>query len=261
MRVGPAEVAVDERARAVGLAGLAGDERDAGGDRRVLLLPARDGATEVEVVHVDARRQLLRGVTGRVRRPPVHRVRVLHAADHDHVGGAGGAYRREQLLHPGGAVGNAAARATVQQAGPRRVGVVVAVRIRLVEEIEDDRGVRLEGCGHAAPERRRVIVIGHRCLPRCARLAGSRPVQVENDVERATVEQVDVVDDRLAIVASSVGGLHTVDAEPAVLVERDAHGMRMPGRDGTDGRKVVRTVEDAPTLDARVFGTRAVDSA
>src|SRR5689334_1944362 len=57
--VGPTHVGGDERAGAVGLTDLARDQRNVGGDGRVLALPARGRSARVEVVVVDTGRQLV----------------------------------------------------------------------------------------------------------------------------------------------------------------------------------------------------------
>ena len=64
--------------------------------------------------------------------------------------------------------------------------------------------------------------------------------------------------DRLPVRRSAVRRVDAVDAEPAVLVERDAHDVGLPGGHRRDGRVVRRPVEDAPALRAGILGAGPV---
>src|SRR4051794_9467201 len=74
------------------------------------------------------------------------------------------------------------------------------------------------------------------------------------------MQEVDVADDRVDVVAPGVRRGDAVDPEPAVLVQRDAHDVRVPGADGRDGGRVAGAVEDVIALDAGVLRAGAVDT-
>src|SRR5439155_15890357 len=150
-------------------------------------------------------------------------------AQRHHVGRPGGAHRSEQGLHAGRLPGAGAivGGATVEPAIPADV-------MRLVEEVEDHAVVVLEEARHRAPERGRVVEVGH--LPALAgpAIGGEGtlgvPVEVDDRVHAGRVQAADVAGDRVAVVGAAVGGGGAVDAQPAVLVERYAHGGDVPGR-------------------------------
>src|SRR5438093_1274831 len=145
-------------------------------------------------------------------------------------------------------------------AAPRLRRVGVAVGERLVEQVEDHAIVALVRRGDLPPELRRVVAVRHRGLAeRLARIGG--PVQVQDHDEPGAVRQRDVVGDSTAVVGPRVGGGDAVDAEPAGLVQGQAHHIRLPGCDRLHGRRVGRSIEDAPALRAGVFRPGAVHPA
>src|ERR1700760_278885 len=73
-------------------------------------------------------------------------------------------------------------------------------------------------------------------------------------------QAVDVATDRRLVVGSGIGGIHPIDGEPAVLVERHTHGVHPPRGDRGDRSIVGWTVEDSPALSARILAAGAVDA-
>ena len=142
--------------------------------------------------------------------------------------------------------------------------------IGLVEQVEDHRVVALEGVRHRRPERDRLRRVRHRLLAGGlrGRAAGRRsgvdavgPVQVEDRDDAVGVQQADVALDRVDVVGARVGGVDIRLGVPARLVQRHAHRVdRPPALHRGDGRLVIRAVEDAVALDARVLGARTVDA-
>src|SRR5437764_2218428 len=258
--VHPVHQGRDERTAAVVLAQLPEHERHLLRHRRRIRIPACDRITPAEVVDVPRGGQVVEGIARLVREPVRQPCRVLDATDDDHVCGAGAADRIDQLLHPGRLEAHAAACTAVPPAAPRLRRVGVAVGKRLVEEIKDDAVVALERRRDLPPELRGVSAVRHRCLAqRLARVGG--PVQVQDGHESRAVQQRDVVGDRTLIVGPRIGGGHAVDAEPAGLVQRQAHHVRLPGGYSLHRRGVRRSVEDAPALRAGVLRPRAVHTA
>src|SRR5437667_8129103 len=250
----------DESAAAIVLAELPEHERHLLRHRRRIRIPARGRVAPAEVVDVPRRGQVVERIARLVREPVRQPRGVLDAAEHDHVGGAGAADRVHQLLHPGGLEGHAAASAAVPPATPRLRRVGVAVGERLVEQVEDHAIVALVRRGDLPPELRRVVAVRHRGLAeRLARIGG--PVQVQDHDEPGAVRQRDVVGDSTAVVGPRVGGGDAVDAEPAGLVQGQAHHIRLPGCDRLHGRRVGRSIEDAPALRAGVLRSGAVHPA
>ena len=105
-----------------------------------------------------------------------------------------------------------------------------------------------------------MIGIRHRLRAVRERGPGRRPVKIEDPVEPTPLQQADVVRDRLPVGRTAVLRWYAVDAEPAVLVEGNAHGVRSPALDRVDRRLIARTVKDAAALGAHVFGALAVDA-
>ena len=105
-----------------------------------------------------------------------------------------------------------------------------------------------------------MVRIGHHLL--AGRLAGPRrvPVQLENRVEPALMQQVDIGLDRGLIGRAGVRGIDAVDVEPAIFVQRNTDHVDVPGRHRGDRGGVVWTIEDAPALDAGVFRARTIDA-
>ena len=136
--------------------------------------------------------------------------------------------------------------------------------VRLVEEIEDHCGIAPKNRGHRAPEGRCVISIGHLAALARPTIGGERPlrapVQVHDGVQTGRVEAANVGADRLAIIRTAVGGGRAVDAEPAILVQRNANRVDVPGSHRGDRRGIIRTIEAAPPVHARVFTARPVDA-
>ena len=91
--------------------------------------------------------------------------------------------------------------------------------------------------------------------------AGRRPHQTHLGVEAVGVQAVHERDDRVHVVRARVLAVDAVDVEDAVLVQADVDDVDVPGRERRDHRVVTRAVEDPPTLDAGVLGTRSIDPA
>src|SRR5207237_547301 len=86
---------------AVVLADLAGDDGDLGGDGRHLGVPAGHVVAGVEVVGVEAGRELVGRVGGPVLQPHGQDVGKAQSPGHDHVGCAGAPDRGDELLYVG----------------------------------------------------------------------------------------------------------------------------------------------------------------
>ncbi len=133
--------------------------------------------------------------------------------------------------------------------------------MRLVEDVVEDVRARLEVAGDARPELRRVLGVGQwqqRALE-VGRAIGADDVQLEDRDHALLAELVDVAPDRLAIRRAREGGVQRRDvAEPAVLAERDAHGVDRPRPHGEHRPRrlgevrgvVARAVEDRVALRA-----------
>jgi hypothetical protein len=90
-----------------------------------------------------------------------------------------------------------------------------------------------------------VIEVGTHLL-RAGELGARRvEVQIENRVEAVAAQALDEIDDRGLVRGSRPGRVDAVDPWPAVLVERDAHGVGVPGADQRDRGVVDRPAEDA----------------
>ena len=109
-----------------------------------------------------------------------------------------------------------------------------------------------------------MIAIGHLAALACPAVGGERPlrapVQVDDGVETGRVEPANVGADRLAIIRTAGGGGRAVDAEPAIFVQRNANRVDVPGSHRGDRRGIIRTIEAAAAVHARVFAARPVDA-
>ena len=105
-----------------------------------------------------------------------------------------------------------------------------------------------------------MIGIRHHLLAR--RPGGRRgvPVQVENGVETALMQQIDVGLDGRPIGRAGIRWVDAIDVEPAIFVQGNPDGVDVPGGHGDDGSGVIRAIEDPPPLDAGVFRTGAIDA-
>src|SRR5262245_32728759 len=81
------------------------------------------------------------------------------------------------------------------------------------------------------------------------------PMQVEDHVDAAHVEPSRKVFDRPPV---RLRGGGAADPEPAILVERQAHHVDIPSRDGVERTVVNRPVEKGLVLYARVLTACAV---
>ena len=107
-----------------------------------------------------------------------------------------------------------------------------------------------------------MIEVGHRQLAGGRGVARSDEMQVEDHVQVGRVQSVDVArDDRpIGLAAARWVRSGRVQPQPAVLVERDPDDVDVPALHCGDHRRVVdavrvRTVEEPPSLDARVLQT------
>lgn len=254
MAVGEPHQAIDVAVGAIGLPDLVQQDRvrgPRGHDRATTARVARRQSA-VDVIVGD---QLMKRVIRHVRRPARQLGGVGEPAERQRLGRAGRAHGVDELLHPGRPVCRDPSRrrdlAAVSPAAP-------ADPVGLVEEVEHEVVVAAEGPRHRPPERGSVVGIGHRQLVIGHRVAGRGPVQIEDHVEAGGVERAHVGGDDPAVRGPAQPRLG-VQAQPAVLVERDAHRVGAPARDRRDHRRVVdpvgvRADKEPPPLDAGVLG-------
>ena len=221
--------------------------------------PAQAGVRRTRVLAVDVGLgdELVERVLRLVREPVREVVRPADARDRDRALEAGLPHHGHGLLHAGRLVRDV----VVERDGAAALEEAILLDDRLAPRRKHHVLVVLEGLREARPEGRRVIRVRSGRLVRRLRRAGRPPHQRELRVHVVAVEQVHVLDDRAPVARAAVLRLHAVDAEPALLVQRDPDGVDVPLRDRPDGCRAVRPVEDAPALDARVLGAGAVDSA
>ena len=236
-----------------------------GGRDRHLRRHGQDGAGPACGIAVEGLRKVDmpagRDLAGRVTRPVVQPLRNVAApavgAQRHHVGRPGGAHRIEQGLHAGRlpGAGAIAGGAAVEPAIPADV-------MRLVEEVEDHAVVVLEEARHRAPERGRVVEVGHLAALPGPAVGGEGtlgvPMEVDDRVHAGRVQAADVAGDRVAVVGAAVGGRGAVDAQPAVLVERHAHGVDVPGGHRRHRGGVAGPIEEPVVGHALVLGAGAV---
>src|SRR5207253_10807021 len=84
------------------------------------------------------------------------------------------------------------------------------------------------------------------------------PVEVDDRIHARRVQAADVAGDRVAVVGAAVGGRGAVDAEPAVLVERHAHGVDVPGGHRRHRGGLAGPTHEPAVGHALVFGAGAV---
>ena len=135
------------------------------------------------------------------------------------------------------------------------------VEVRLVVEIEHGHAVGGEGLGDRRPEVDGVILVGHRLLAERLEGAGRVPVKIDDREEAVGVQRVRVRGDGGLVGRARVHRAHAVDAEPAVLVERQADGVDVaPRQDRLRHRVGIGSLEDrvAAVVDARVLAARVV---
>ena len=191
-------------------------------------------------------------VAGLARQPAAEIVGPVQPAEQQRLGRARPAHRVRQRLHAG-RLPTAGGRATVPPAVP-------ADPVRRTVQVKDHRRVGLEGGRHRLPEVRSVIRIGHHRLVARQALPRRTPGQREDDVQAGLVQQVDVADNRPLVVAAGIGSIDAVDPQPAVFVQLQAHGIRMPAGDGRRRGAVAGSVEDSPALNARIEGSDSIDA-
>ena len=134
----------------------------------------------VGLIDVNGGDQLVQRVVGLVLQPAVEIAGILRPGDHERLGCPGRPDRVDELLHPGRLEAHARAGAAVQHARPGGHGVLVRVGVGLVEQVEDDMVIVLEGLGQALPEGGRVILVGHGCLAIRYRAAGRGVMKVQD---------------------------------------------------------------------------------
>jgi hypothetical protein len=222
---------------------------------------------------VERRGELLVGIAWLVGPPFVQFVRVRQAAEQDRLGRPRGADRADDFLHADRfvclgrvdgflviRVGNRAAPVLPARPAHREGGVAIGGRgERLVEGVEQHGRVFLEGAGHRRPERRRVIV-GQRPLAVGRDRPGRGPVQIEDRVDPVRVQVPHVGLDRLPVARDGefAGGV-AIDAQPAVLVQRNPHRVGVPRRDRGGIGGVERPGRVCVPVEAGVLGAHPVD--
>ncbi|OLD72753.1 MAG: hypothetical protein AUF61_02775 [Chloroflexi bacterium 13_1_20CM_66_33] len=85
-------------------------------------------------------------------------------------------------------------------------------------------------------------------------------MQVDNGVEAGVVQAANIGDDRLPVARAAVSGGRAIDPEPAILVQRKANRIDMPGGHRGDRRRIIGPIEGAAAIHAHVFGARPVDA-
>ena len=205
---------------------------------------------------------MVQRIAGFVLRPAVDDARVLRTANHQRLGGTRGAHRVDHLLHPRRRKAHPRTRASVENASPGRGGVLIAVWIGFIEQVEENRVIVFEGGGDRGPEGIGVIAIRHRNLPIGNGGARRAEMQIGDGDDAVGIESIDIIHHRVDVVGAGILWVDAVDAEPAVLIKRDAHRVDRPGQHVPDGRIVVRrTIPDPPSLGAGIFRARSIDAA
>jgi hypothetical protein len=196
--------------------------------------------------------ELVRWISRPVPEPGGEIVSRVDSRHDDRLASAGRAHRVYERLHAGAppAAGKDAAAAP---ALPAEV-------TRLVVKVEDDCRVSLERSRHRRPECRRMVEVCHPLLPGCPLPAGRIPVKVEDRVQARVVEASHKRADRCPVSRAAVTCGGPVDTEPAVLVQRDAHGVDVPGRHGGDRARACRPSKHPQALDTRILRAREVHS-
>lgn len=103
-----------------------------------------------------------------------------------------------------------------------------------------------------------MVGVGHHVLLERQLIAGCADVQLEIDEQAVALESVHETLDSGSVRRPAEPRVDTVDAEPAVLVQRHPDDVGRPRLHRRDGRCVGRSVEDPPALGAGILGARAV---
>ncbi len=90
-----------------------------------------------------------------------------------------------------------------------------------------------------------MVEIGHGLLTFGELRPWGVEVQIDDDRDVVARQQVDVRRNGVLVLDAAVGAQHAIDAQPAVLVEDDAHGLNIPGLHRGDFGLIGRTFEDA----------------
>ena len=223
----PLRQGVHKAALAVVLTELTHDQRDLLRDWEQLAFPARGVGAVVEVVDVCRSRQLIQRIVDSVVEPLGEVVRVRESADHYHVLGACASHCVYKCLVPGHIETYTWAATSIFEASPSVISGS-AIRVRLIEKVEDDIGHVFEMAGRLTPEGNRVISVRHWLLSVGELRARSSPVQVKNNVHSMIIDPLNKVSDGIDIVLATILRLYPVDTEPALLIQRNSDCIGIP---------------------------------
>ena len=183
------------------------------------------------------RDQLLLRVVGDVVHPVIQGGGILDAPQHEDIGGSLLAYLVDQFLHArrlirqaGASQGAGAWVGAIAPALPGCAGIAVVIGERLVEQVEDDSIVAFVGFGYPIPEEQGVVAV-RQWLQRGGGLlrAGSGGMQFQDGRDAIGDQQVNIVLNAVLVYLAPIGTLAHVEIEPAILVQRNAHDVDVPG--------------------------------